>query len=72
MTREAIAENIKNVTRQKGLIQRAVAERAGFTEQQFTDMLKGRKIIRIEYAPAISAALGVTLNDLFDVGQDSK
>lgn len=49
----------------KGLYQKAVAERAGFTEQQFSDMLNGRKIIRAGYLPAIAKAIGVSVGDLF-------
>lgn len=63
-TQETIASNIRSIIKQKGLIQRKVAERAGFTEQQFCDMLVGRKIIRAEFAPAIAMALGTELADV--------
>ena len=60
-----LPSNIVKVINQKGLKQKAVAERAGYTAQQFTDMLKGRKIIKPCDVLAIADALGVTANDLF-------
>ena len=65
MTQETIAANIRRIIQQKGLIQRAAAERAGFTKQRFADMLGGRKVIRAEYVPDIASALGVEISDLF-------
>lgn len=60
-----VANNIRKVVAQKGMVQKVVAERSGFTEQQFTDMLNGRKIIRADYVPKIAEALNCTLDDLF-------
>lgn len=60
-----VSVSIKQSMVSKGLYQKAVAERAGFTEQQFSDMLNGRKVIRAEYLPAIAKALGVSVGDLF-------
>lgn len=60
-----VAVGIKKNMAAKGLFQKIVAERSGFTEQQFSDMLNGRKIIRAEYLPAIANALGVDVSDLF-------
>jgi len=67
-----VALGIKQNMVAKGLYQKAVAERAGFTEQQFSDMLNGRKVIRAEYLPAIAKVLGVNISDLFaDTSQTS-
>jgi len=60
-----VSIGIKQNIASKGLYQKAVAERAGFTEQQFSDMLNGRKIIRAEYLPAIAKAIGVSMDELF-------
>jgi len=57
--------NITRIIRDKGLKQCAVAKRAGFSNQQFNDMLNGRKIIKPCDALAISEALGVTMNELY-------
>lgn len=66
-----IAVGIKRVMAMKGLQQKYIAKKAGFTEQQFSDMLNGRKVIRADYLLAISEALGVEIDDLFTAGQDS-
>ena len=67
-----IRDNIRGTIDAKGMKQVVVAERSGFTEQQFSDMLNGRKIIRAEYIPKIANALGVSVWDLFvDAGQES-
>lgn len=42
-TLDPIAVGIKNTIAARGLAQKAVAKRAGFTEQQFSDMLNNRK-----------------------------
>ncbi len=63
---------IKAAIKKSGMLQKAVAERAGFTEQQFSDMLYGRKVMRVEYLPRIANAIGVDIGDLFaDTGQPS-
>ena len=68
----SVAIGIKRSIAEKGLFQKAVAERSGFTEQQFSDMLNGRKVIRAEYLPLIATALGVDVGDLFvDARQSS-
>lgn len=70
--RSALAVGIKRNMVEKGLYQKSIAERSGFTEQQFSDMLNGRKVIRAEYLPAIAKAIGVSISDLFlDTGQSS-
>lgn len=69
----SIVIGIKKVMAEQGLFQKAVAERAGFTDQQFSDMLNGRKIIRADYLPQIARALKVDIGTLFadtnDTGQ---
>ncbi len=59
------AENILKIINDKGLKQKAVAEKAGYSRQQFSDMLNGRKIIRPFDTMAIAVALGVDANALF-------
>ena len=63
---------INTLIAQKGLMQKAVALKAGFSEQQFSDMLNGRKVIRAEYIPLIAKALEVTPNDLFITKETDK
>lgn len=61
----AISARIKYIISIKGLYQSYVANRIGVTEQQFSDMLNGRKVIRAEHVPIIAEALDVEPNDLF-------
>lgn len=60
-----IPENLSRIIKERGLKQSAVAERAGYSKQQFTDMLNGRKIIKSCDAMAIANALGVDVGELF-------
>lgn len=69
MTRSYIADAIAQIINEKSLLQRSVARKAGFTPQQFNDMIKGRKLILAEYMPAIADALGVGVMDIYDAGQ---
>lgn len=57
--------NISKLIIARGLKQGAVAERAGFSKQQFSDMLNGRKIIKLCDVIAIAMALNVGVDDLF-------
>lgn len=60
-----VIENIKTIIKENGLKQRYVAEKAGFTESEFSNMLNGRKMFRTEYVTLVCNALGVQPNDLF-------
>lgn len=56
---------IRKLIKSKGFIQGYVAEKAGFSIQQFSDMLNGRKLLLAEYIPRIANALGVTANEIY-------
>lgn len=60
-----VAENVKRIIAESGLKQLAVAKRIGCTSQELTDMIYGRRIIKINDIPKISAALGVDISTLF-------
>lgn len=64
-----VPENIVRLINERGMKQRAVAERAGFTDQQMCDMLNGRKIIKVCDTLAIAEALGVEVAELYTAGQ---
>lgn len=59
-----IAKNIKAIIKNQRYLQGAIAERAGFSQKQFSDMLNGRKLILAEHIPRIANALNVTPNEL--------
>ena len=65
MVRSVIAENTKQIIEQRGLKQKAVAEMAGFSIQQFSALLNHRKVIKDVDVAAIARALDVTPNELF-------
>lgn len=57
--------NIACEVKARGMKYGAVAARAGFSKQQFSDMLNGRKIIKPCDILAISGALGMDVGELF-------
>ena len=60
-----IANNVKAIIKEKGLLQRAVAEKAGYDQKVFNNMLNGRKIITDLDINPIANALGVDPNTIF-------
>lgn len=72
MIQTAIADNTRRIITERGLKNRAVAERAGFSENQFSAILNKRRVVRDIDVIAIAHALGVTPNELFaDTSQSS-
>ena len=69
---EPLASRLKVIIAQEGLRQGYVATKAGFTPQQFSDMLNGRKIMKAVDIARIIDALGVTANDLFGMNDKSR
>lgn len=65
-----VPENIERIIKEKGIKQYAVANRAGYTKQQFNDMLNGRKIIKAIDILAIAKALEVSPNDLYGIKEN--
>lgn len=57
-------ENISRIIEQKGLKQMFVARKAGLTSQQMTDMLNGRRLIKVSDLLKLSDVLGVGVDDL--------
>lgn len=64
--------NIKRVMTEKGLKQKFVAEKAQFNEQEFSNMLCGRKRIDVTCIPRICYALDIPPNELFVESQQQK
>lgn len=67
-----VAENICRIIHDKGLKKGYVAEKAGISRVDFSKMLHGAKLIRIEHLPAIARALNVTVDDLYNDAEDAK
>ena len=65
-----VANRVREIIKEKGLKQTAIAEKAGFSTQEFSDMLNGRRLMRaVDIASIISAlrGVGVDANYLFIV-----
>lgn len=62
---EPVAKNISRIIEKRGLKKRYVAKKAGFTAQEFSDMLNGRRIIKACDIPRIAKAIGVELSDIY-------
>jgi DNA-binding Xre family transcriptional regulator len=67
-----IAENTKAILKERGIKQRFLAEKAGYTIASFSNMMNGRKIIAPEDIVNLCTALGVTPNDLFTTTNNQK
>lgn len=65
---DPVAMGIKNIIEEKGLVQRFVAKKAGFSEQQFSSMINGRKVIRACDMIPIAKALDVEIAEIYDSG----
>lgn len=63
-----IPEQILKIITDNHLKHIDVATAAGYTRQQFSDMLHGRRQIRATDIPQIAKALGVSINQLYGVG----
>lgn len=70
MRAEDLARGIERCIQRKQLLKKRVAADAGFSEQMFSDMLNGRKIIRAEYMPRIARAIGVEISDIYDAAKE--
>lgn len=69
---DVVVQNIRRIMNEKGLKQRFVAEKSEFTEQEFSNLLNGRKRMDVSYINRICFALSVQPNDLFFQMQDAE
>lgn len=66
-----VAVRLKNVIKEKGLKQSAIAEKAGFSTQEMNDMLNGRRLMRaVDIASILNVVneFGIDANYLFNIG----
>ena len=64
---EPLSNELKQIIARKGLKNLYVAENAGYTAQDLSDMLNGRRLIKACDIPKIAKALGVEINYLFGI-----
>lgn len=60
-----VSENVKKIIKERGIKQKTIAEKAGYSEKCFSAMLCGRKVIDDSDILRICCALEVTPNALF-------
>lgn len=65
---DPVAVGIEKIIEENGLQKKFVAKKSGFTQNQLGDMLHGRKTIKASYMPRLAAALGVSIQDIYDAG----
>ena len=62
-------DGIVQLIKKKGLKQGYVAGKAGYTAQEFSAMVNGKKIIKPCDIPRIAAALGVKADEIYSAGK---
>jgi len=62
----SVADNIREIISDYGYKQKSIAEKAGMSEKQFSDLLNGRKTFKAEYLPSICIALNKSPNDVLN------
>ncbi|HJA57138.1 MAG TPA: helix-turn-helix domain-containing protein [Candidatus Bacteroides intestinigallinarum] len=66
---EPVATGTRHIIAQKGLKNIYVAERAGFTPQELSDMLNGRRLIKACDIPKLARAMEVKESDIYEAGK---
>lgn len=61
---EETLQNIKNIIEQKGYKKKVIAEKMGYKENQFSDLLNGRRLVRLDDIIKLCELLEVQPNDL--------
>jgi transcriptional regulator with XRE-family HTH domain len=60
-----VQRNLIRIIDEKALVKKGVARRAGMSEQAFSSILSGRKVIRADMIPSLAAAVDVQIPELF-------
>lgn len=68
----SVVYNINRIIKERGLKKNVVAEKAGYSANQFSAFLHGRKTIKASDVSSIAKALDVTPNDLFGINTITK
>ncbi len=66
---EPFATGLKAIIAKKGLKNLHVAQEAGCTAQELSDMLNGRRLIKACDIPRLTKVLGVTSDDIYAAGR---
>lgn len=63
-----LSKGIQKIIAKKGLKNLYVAEKAGFTSQELSDMINGRRLIKACDVPKLATALEVEAGDIYAEG----
>ena len=63
-----VAENVSRIINEKGLKQVYVAEKAGCTAQELSDMVNGRRLMKIKDVINLRNVLNVSYDELYRRG----
>lgn len=66
---EPLAKGVQIIISEKGLKNLYIAQKAGYSQQELSDMLNGRRLIKACDIPRIATALGVKADDIYAAGQ---
>ena len=61
---EETLRNIKNIIEQRGYKKKAIAEKMGYKETQFSDLLNGRRTVKLDDIIQLCDILDVEPNDI--------
>ena len=63
-----VAENVSRIINEKGLKQVYVAEKAGCTAQELSDMVNGRRLMKVKDVINLRNVLNVSYDELYRKG----
>lgn len=66
---EPLATGLKVIIAKKGLKNLYVAQNAGYTAQELSDMLNGRRLIKACDIPGLAKALNVKSDEIYAAGK---
>ena len=66
---EPLSSGIRVIIAQKGFKNIYVAEKSGFTPQELSDMLNGRRLIKACDIPKLARAMEVKESDSYEAGK---
>lgn len=66
---EPAANGVRIIIALKGLKNIHVAKRSGFSQQELSDMLNGRRLIKACDIPKLAKGLGVKESDIYKAGK---
>ena len=62
------SKGLETIIKEKGMKYVYVAEKAGYTKQELSDMLNGRRMIKACDIPRLAAVIGVAIDDIYAAG----